>query len=226
MPVYFTGAASHTALGDNLEAAVRALGKLPEPGQATLSFADQRQPVPYLLLPDVPLENIEQRLYSVLEAVIGEALEKAGLTTDQRRNLGLFLGTSSADVSVSEARFRRELLESEDATALIGSNSIANLARWLRQHFDLRGPDYSFNTACTASANALISATDMIEAGHLEHALVVSVELFNVVTAAGFHGLGLLSPQLMRPFDRDRSGLTLGEGCSALVLSPQPRSAA
>ncbi len=226
MTVYFTGASSHTALGDNLEKAVTALGQVPEPGQAVLSYADQRQSIPYLLLPDVPLQNIEQRLYSVLEGVIGEALDKAGLNADERRNLGLFLGTSSADVSVSEARFQRELLEnSETATALIGSNSIANLARWLRRQFDLRGPDYSFNTACTASANALMSATDMIEAGHLEHALVVSVELFNVVTAAGFYGLGLLSPQIMRPFDQDRSGLTLGEGCSALVLSTQPRSA-
>lgn len=225
MPVYFSGAGSHTALGASLETAVKALDTLREPDRATLAYADQRLDIPYLVLSGVPLENIEQRLYHVLEGVIGEALENAGLSAGQRRNLGLFLGTSSADVSVSEARFQRELLEnSETATALIGSNSIANLARWLRRHFDLRGPDYSFNTACTASANALMSAVDMIEAGHLEHALVVSAELFNVVTAAGFHGLGLLSPQLMRPFDRDRSGLTLGEGCSALVLSSEPRS--
>ncbi len=219
---WFIGADTHTVLGRSLADNIAALSTPPAPQQIELRFGGQTIVIPYLILADQPLEDIERRLYQVLYAVIGQALDeaaKSGMTAAQRRRMGLFLGTSSADVSVSEARFLRELETSPDATALIGSNSISNLARHLRHHFGLGGPDYSFNTACTASANALMSAVDMVSSGDLDHALVVGVELCNVITATGFQGLGLFASQTMQPFDQDRNGLILGEGCSALVIS-------
>jgi 3-oxoacyl-[acyl-carrier-protein] synthase-1 len=221
---WFIGGGAHTALGTDLAAAVGALEKISEPERVPLQYGDTLDEIPYRLLAGRPLERLEERLYDVLAGVIERALDEAAISADERLRMGLFLGSSSADVSVSEARFRRELAESDDAIALIASNSIANLALHLRRRFGLRGPDYSFNTACTASANALVTASDMIARGRIENALVVGVELFNVVTAAGFQSLGLLAPGNMRPFDRDRDGLTPGEGCSALVLSARQRS--
>jgi 3-oxoacyl-[acyl-carrier-protein] synthase-1 len=155
--------------------------------------------------------------------VIEQALQAAELTQPERRALGLFIGSSSVDISVSEARYRRELGNDSTAIPLAASSSLGNLASTLRQRFDLRGPDYSFNTACTASANALVYADAMVRAGRLEHALVLGTELFNVLTALGFHGLQLLAPGNMKPFDRQRDGLVLGEGCSALVIGPRAR---
>jgi 3-oxoacyl-[acyl-carrier-protein] synthase-1 len=221
---WFIGGGAHTALGTDPVAAVGALEQISEPERVPLQYGDTLDEIPYRLLAGRPLERLEERLYDVLAGVIERALDEAAISADERLRMGLFLGSSSADVSVSEARFRRELAESDDAIALIASNSIANLALHLRRRFGLRGPDYSFNTACTASANALVTASDMIARGRIENALVVGVELFNVVTAAGFQSLGLLAPGNMRPFDRDRDGLTPGEGCSALVLSARQRS--
>ena len=54
--------------------------------------------------------------------------------------------------------------------------------------------------------------------GRLQHALVLGIEMCNSITALGFHGLQLLTNNTMKPFDKARSGLVLGEGCSALVL--------
>ena len=62
----------------------------------------------------------------------------------------------------------------------------------------------------------------MLTNDRISHALVVGVELFNVVTAMGFRGLQLLAGGVMKPFDRARDGLVLGEACSALVLGPEP----
>ena len=216
---WFVGAGSHTALGTDLGEAVTRLDALSEPCPVPLRYGDQAGTIPYRVLADCPLEAPEQRLYDVLDGVVEAALAQAGCGLAERRRMGLFLGSSSADVSVSEGRFQRELETTGDAIPLLASNSIANLAGYVRRRFGLGGPDYSFNTACTASANALVAASDMVATGRLDVALVVGVELFNVVTAAGFQSLGLIAEGNMKPFDRDRDGLTPGEGCSALVVA-------
>lgn len=221
---YFIGAGTHTALGGGLSASVEAVHRAPSPPQRTIAeFAEHRQSVPYRLLSDDRPVDVERRLYRVLEAVIGDALQAAGLNSTERASMGLFMGSSSADISVAEARYRREFKDNTAAIALAGSSSLGNVAAWLCERFDFRGPDFSFNTACTASANALVYADAMVRSGRLRHALVVGVELFNVITAMGFHGLQLLASGNMKPFDRARDGLVLGEGCSALVLGPEPR---
>lgn len=223
---YFIGAGIHTALGRGVEASVQALRAAPfAPRAVAVEFADRRESVPYQLLAGMPLEDTEQRLYRVLEDVVGDALADAGLDADERRATALFVGSSSFDISISEARYRRELSAGIEALPMAGSSSIGNLANRLRERFGLRGPDYSFNTACTASANALLYADAAIRSGAIRHALVVAVELFNAITAMGFHSLELLTRDVMKPFDRQRNGLALGEGCSALVLGPEPRGA-
>ena len=130
--------------------------------------------------------------------------------------MALCVGSSSFDICVSEALYREELAGG-DALPL-RSSSFGNLAETVRGRFGLQGEDYTFNTACTASANGLAYAARLIRAGFVDHALVVGVELVNDLTALGFHGLGLLARSEMKPFDSERDGLVLGEACSALVL--------
>lgn len=217
---YFTGAALHTSMGRTLEAHLHALNAgLDTPGQVTAEFAGKTQPLPYKLLADTPLQSLEQRLDTVLNRLISEALAAAELTLAEQRRTGLFLGTSSFDICATEHEYREALKTDTHALAMANSSSLGNLAVQIRQRFDLRGPDYSFNTACTASANALVYADAMIRSGQLDHALVLGVETYNSITALGFHGLQLLTPTAMRPFSPERNGLVLGEGCSALVLS-------
>lgn len=226
-PCYFVAGACHTALGADLATQLAALKQPPTaPGTVITHYAAQQQTLPYKLLADAPLDNQETRLYRVLENVVGTALDQAQLSPQQRAASALFLGTSSFDISASEAEFRNALQSTgPQALALATRSSQGMLAAHVRQHFGLRGPDFSFNTACTASANALLYADAMIRSGELQHAVVVGIELFNSLTALGFHGLQLLTPTAMKPFDRERNGLVLGEGCSALVLSArQPRA--
>jgi len=195
------------------------------PQSAVLKFAHREESVPYYLLADEPLVDIEQRLFRVLSGVIAEAIAAAQLTREQQQGLTLFLGTSSGEISMHESLFRDDLTHAASAQPLLTSRGIGNLALWVMQHFGLRGGDYTINTACTASANALIHADSMIRSGRIERALVVGLEICNAVTALGFQGLQLLTPELMRPFDQRRRGLILGEGCAAVILEREPRSA-
>jgi len=217
----FIGAGIHTVLGRGVAANVEALRAAPRPPQPVpVEFANQRETVPYQLLADEPQDHGDQRLWRVLENVIEEAFEAAALTPEQRRGAALFVGSSSFDISASEAAYRRDLENDPQALPLAVSSSLGNCANRIRHRFDLRGPDYSFNTACTASANAVLYADALIRAGIVKHALVVGIELFNVITAMGFYSLDLLTRGVMKPFDSERDGLALGETCAALVLGP------
>jgi 3-oxoacyl-(acyl-carrier-protein) synthase len=223
--ISLTGFGLHTSLGRSVAANAAALQQGPQPPSAvTVELADGVHKIPYYLLADAPLQDVETRFERVLHGVIDEALRAARLPQAGLREMGFFLGSSCGEMPVVEAQYRRDLQLSRDALPMVQTSSLGNLANRLREPFGIRGPDYSFYTACTASANALLAAANMIRAGKLKHALVVGVEMFNAVTALGFEGLKLITQGIMRPFDRARSGLVPGEGCAAVVLSADAKS--
>ena len=213
----FLGAGLATSLGTGVAENLAGLHETPHRPHTIERRVDGRtETIPYMLLRGFPLEA-PRRLDEAIAAVIDEALRESGLSGREQRRMALFVGSSSFDISVSERLYREELARRPGALPL-RSSSIGNLAEAVRARFGLEGEDFSFNTACTASANGLWYAARLIRAGDVDHALVLGVELLNDITALGFLGLGLLSRSAMRPFDSRRDGLVLGEACAALVL--------
>lgn len=219
---WFHGAGLHTTLAATLSENLDALpAGQPPPGITPVPLGEAIEQVPSMLLSGLPLTDIETRLWRALEPVIDAALAASDLTPLQRERTALFLGTSSLDISVTEAIYARAL-KVDAAHPLMTNAAMGGLAETIARRFGLRGPDYTINTACTSSANALIYADAMIREGLIDHALIVGLEIFNVITALGFQSLALLAPNGMRPFDAARAGLVLGEGVSALVVGATP----
>ena len=91
-------------------------------------------------------------------------------------------------------------------------------AEALSAAFGLKGPVFSANTACAASAHALAHAVEVIRSGAADAMLVGGSDAFTESAFAGFSSLWSLSPQPAAPYSKDRSGLTLGEGSGMLLL--------
>ncbi|MFO1349014.1 MAG: beta-ketoacyl synthase N-terminal-like domain-containing protein [Pseudomonadales bacterium] len=215
----FLAAGITSSLGTGIAAHLAALQNPPTPPQLLQrTLGNTQESVPYKLLTDVPLADIDTRLLRSIDSAVQQALNDAGLSAREQREMALFVGSSSFDISVSEHHYQQAHSVSDSAIPLGGSPSFGKLASTLRQHYGLHGSEFSFNTACTSSANALWYASRLLATGTIRHALVIGVELINDITALGFHGLGLLTPSVMRPFDAARNGLVLGEAVSALVL--------
>jgi len=216
--IRFLGAGLHTRLGKGVAANLAVMNTgIPEPSILDVPFGDEVERIPYHVI-DLPMTGPQRRLDSIVHGVIEEAVQSAGLSEAELQRAALVIGTSSLDISVSEQRYREDLIEKDDPHPLIPSSSLGNLANRIQTRLGMRGMDYTINTACTASANALVMADAMISAGEVDHALVLGVEVFNSITALGFHGLELIAKNGIRPFDADRGGLVLGEGCSAMIL--------
>jgi len=214
----FLGSGIATHLGTGVAENLAGLHEPPRPPQSLERRVDDRVlRIPYRPLSGFPLEYAETRLDDVIETVIEEALHEAGLRPSEQRRMALFVGSSSFDISVSESLYRKELAAGGDVLPL-RSSSFGDLAEVVRKRFGFQGEDYTFNTACTASANGLWYAARLIHTGAIDHALVLGVELINDLTALGLFGLGMLTRSTMKPFDPGRDGFVLGEACSALVL--------
>ncbi len=74
--------------------------------------------------------------------------------------------------------------------------------------------------ACATGAYSIALAASWIEQGICDVVLAGSVEPYpHPLIEAGFRQMGVMSPETVtRPFDRDRSGFTFGEGAGVVVL--------
>jgi len=109
---------------------------------------------------------------------------------------------------------------------------IANMAAGqIAIRFGLRGPNMTFVTACSSSANALGDAFRAIQ--HDEADLMIAGGAEAVLLPlcyAGFINMKALSTRndeperASRPFDRDRDGFVMAEGAGMLVLEERERA--
>ena len=153
-------------------------------------------------------------------SAVTEALTQAQLPTLAR--CALLVGTSSF-LFAAEAEYRH--LHAQGKAAIPQLPPPGHLATQLAQRFGIGGPTYTFSTACSSSANALLAAHDLIARGEVECAIVVGAEGLSAVSVGGFYSLMLLDPEGCRPFDAQRRGLHLGEGAGVLVLDARTSEA-
>jgi 3-oxoacyl-[acyl-carrier-protein] synthase II len=107
--------------------------------------------------------------------------------------------------------------------ALRGRECINNippqlLAYDVARRYGFSGVAAACVTACSASANAISIGADFIRGGRVDAMVVTGVDALSPLTVMGFHSLMALTKEEPMPFDRDRSGLLVGEAAAALIL--------
>ncbi|MGA2824227.1 MAG: beta-ketoacyl synthase N-terminal-like domain-containing protein [Bacteroidales bacterium] len=77
------------------------------------------------------------------------------------------------------------------------------------------------SNACISGVLALSNAARMIDAGLYDHIVVAGGDLLSEFVISGFLSFQALSPEPCKPFDINRNGLSLGEGCGTVVISSE-----
>lgn len=75
------------------------------------------------------------------------------------------------------------------------------------------------SNACISGVCAQIAAVRALMSGHYRHAVVTGADVLSRFIISGFQSFKALSPEPCRPYDRDRTGLNLGEAAGTIVLS-------
>lgn len=78
------------------------------------------------------------------------------------------------------------------------------------------------SNACISGVLALITAQRYLASGKFDHALVVGADALSRFVVSGFKSLHAMSDAPCKPFDKQRSGLTLGEAAAAILLTAKP----
>jgi 3-oxoacyl-[acyl-carrier-protein] synthase II len=149
-----------------------------------------------------------------------EALDDAGLDAAERAEAALIVGAVGGGMLEAEswywARARGE--RSPRWAASLRSMLPATHAETLAHRLALGGPRHTVVTACSSGAVALAEAAELIADGVVDCALAGGVDAVTRMCFMGFNALKLLDPEPCRPFDRDRRGMSIGEGAAFVVL--------
>jgi 3-oxoacyl-[acyl-carrier-protein] synthase II len=160
-----------------------------------------------------------------------EALRQAGLfplPATLQEDTGVAIGGGAGGMLECEATYRRYLRRGAAATPFspFAAFCCAASADGIASRLALYGPRTSFMTACSSGATALGFAADLIRRGQARVMLAGGTEPLCRITYAAFNALKAVDPDPCRPFDRQRRGLSLGEGAGIMVLEALEHAAA
>lgn len=131
----------------------------------------------------------------------------------------------ASNMALSDSKFDARYFEPERAGVILGSsvsdfpeNRCNSIAMLVSRAFRLAGPVSTVLAACAASNYAIGQASEAIRSGRADCMLAGGAESFSKRAFIGFSRLRLIAPDACRPFDRNRKGIILGEGCGVLFL--------
>ncbi len=96
------------------------------------------------------------------------------------------------------------------------------MARAINEYFGLLHPPVVVSNACISGLSAIITGKKLIEMGMYDHVLVSGGDLLSEFVISGFQSLKAISSEPCKPYDRDRTGISLGEACGTILLSNNP----
>jgi len=157
------------------------------------------------------------------------AMEDSGLVIDSSNaeRVGVFTGCGLGGLLVLEKTSRTlDKKGPKRVSPFFIPMMIGNMAPGMISiHIGAKGPNSSVATACAAGTHAIGDAYNVIKRGQADAMITGGVE--SVITptcVAGFNAMKALSTRndqpekASRPFDRDRDGFVVGEGCGIMVL--------
>lgn len=160
------------------------------------------------MIPDLEVEPDGSRAMAILTRLLSPLVGKLDPQT------ALILATTVGEIEYVE----RAILNDQPELAA-GARPQVLLAR-VKQMLQLRGTAVVISSACASSAVAITRAASLIRRGEIGKVLVVCCDAVSEFVYSGFSSLLSLCETPSRPFDVDRSGLTLGEAAAwALVAS-------
>jgi len=132
------------------------------------------------------------------------------------------IGTTSGGMSYGEAFFRSYIQEKRPK---------GNRGMWIANYspqkqvldaFDAVGipapPCQIIANACASGSNAIGHAFQMVRSGKYKRVICGGYDAISEMVFTGFDSLQASTPEKIRPFDKDRTGLVLGEGAAILAL--------
>ena len=168
------------------------------------------------------VDCIKDRASSMVLAACQDAFMSAAIHTSNGYSIKapVILGTTLGGM-LSGQQYHRDLIfdKNKDKRAeLLKDYFSCNQAAHVINKFGLLGEALILHNACASGLSAIGCAFHRIKFGDTSIAVTGGYDVFSDFTHAGFNALQLVAPERCCPFDKNRSGLILGEGAGILIL--------
>jgi 3-oxoacyl-[acyl-carrier-protein] synthase II len=135
----------------------------------------------------------------------------------------MVVGTTGGGMSYGEF-FYRHLLSGrsrKNSAQLVGNYTPQKPIQDALERNGLRVPTQILSNACSSGSNAIGHGFELVKHG-LRHCVVCGgYEPLCELVFVGFDSLQAATPEKIRPFDKYRTGLVLGEGAAFLILESE-----
>ncbi len=158
--------------------------------------------------------RIPGRAAALLVAAAEDLRARAGALDADPARVAVVLGTALGGVGELE----RALDGDRGARAAAGA-LYDGPAHLLARHLGARGPVLTVSTACASGATALGVGADLLRADAADLVVAGGYDALCRFVLRGFDALRSLTRDRVRPFDRRRSGLLLGEAAALVLLA-------
>lgn len=167
-------------------------------------------------------------LRAAREALGDAQIEPENLSADERGSFGVILGTGGGGLEFTERQYKQWFTKdtSNASVYTIPASTHGGLSSELSMKFNLHGLSHIVSTGCTSSTDAIFYAAQHIALGREDRMLTGGVDA--PIARGILEGFNLMTvltsdwneaPEYAsRPFDKNRSGIVLGEGAWVFVL--------
>lgn len=150
------------------------------------------------------------------------ALEDAAfdMKKDAGDSFGVIIGTTMGEAPSIEMidRFWTSKGEDDVYPSNVKNFPVNNLSDNVAAVLGFAGYNYVIPTACAAGNYSIGFASDLIRTGRADALLAGGADPLSRLAFTGFNRLFAMSPDMCRPFDKDRKGILLGEGGALLLV--------
>lgn len=149
-----------------------------------------------------------------IEPTLRRVIEQYGT-----QRIAVVIGTSTSGIAEGENALREC---SEDGSLPswydYHMQEMGAVASFVQQAAGVEGVAFAISTACSSSAQALLSARNLIDSGLADAVITGGVDSLCGLTLNGFHSLESLAAEQCLPFSSNRCGINIGEGGALFVM--------
>jgi len=150
------------------------------------------------------------------------AIENADINLKELSHLrvGIVISTTMGEIQVEEQLSVIKQREGPEKIPqkLLTQYNTDNIVSAITNAFNVSGPVYMVPAACAGGNFSVGLGKRLLEWDEADIVIAGGVDVFSRVAFTGFQRLLSLAPDTCRPFDKDRKGLVLGEGCGIVIL--------
>ena len=160
-----------------------------------------------------------RRLHKASRLMIAAAIEAHLADPDFTPEL-MIIGTTSGGMSFGQSFFRDQMAggQSRQRASWLANYSPQKAVLDAQVACGYSAPSQIIANACASGSNAIGHAFALIRAGQHERILCGGYDAISELVFVGFDTLQASTPEKIRPFDKGRTGLVLGEGAAILAL--------